>query len=315
MSVFDIPNAEAIPQDLGRTLGNVRYLRRPSAYRSEQQIRASSFPVCPKAYHIFRRTPYENRPVAEEKFSSEAATLMGTALHLALQKWFAIQGYLYGNWVCVYCNKIRRHRAGMQVCQGCGREMTYHEYEIPKSDKVPFSGHVDGILKYGEEVFLIDFKGSNAEAMREIRQKNKPKETHYLQVNAYANAINMNRDAYGGIAEIKKVIIIYVDRSLPGRSWHPVKVPVSEKIYNETMARIKVAFLSLKDMVIPRGLCLKPTDEYGKYCPWKQICFSPALEGLLSDKVEPIGPSRPSHSERELLILASHLEPGIKLDA
>ena len=314
MGIFDIPNAEAIPSDLNRVVGGVKYMTRPSAFREEQQIRASSFPICPRAYHIFRRTPYEKRPVANERFSSEAATLMGTALHLAAQKWFAIQGYLYGNWVCVYCNKIRRHATGIQICQSCGREMTYHEYEIPRADNVPFSGHVDGILRFGEESILIDFKGSNPKAMQEVRKTNKPKESHYLQVNAYANAINMNLALYGGINAIKKLIIIYIDRSLPGQIWHPVKVPVSTKIYDETIARIRLAFLSLRDMVVPRGLCLQPTDDYAKWCPWKTICFSPALEGLLSDKVEPVGSGRPNHSERELLLLASYLEPGIKLD-
>jgi hypothetical protein len=314
MGVFDIPNAETLPQDLSRTINGLRYLRRQSAYRVEQQLRASSFPVCPRAYHIFRRTPQDKRPIHEESFASEAATLMGTALHLALQKWFAYQGYLYGNWVCVFCKKIRRHASGMQICQSCGREMVYHEYEVQKSEQIPFSGHIDGILKYGTDVYLIDFKGSNPEAMREIKNSGKPKESHYLQVNAYASAVNLNPAAYGGIPEIKKVIIIYVDRSLPGRLWQPVKVPVSPKIYNETVARIKLAQLSLQDMVVPRGLCLKPADPYSQYCPWKTICFSPAIEGLLSDKVEPVGVARPNHSERELLLLASYLEPGIKLE-
>jgi hypothetical protein len=276
-------------------------------------MRASSFPVCPRAYHIFRRTPQDKRPIFEESFVSDAATLLGTSLHLVLQKWFAIQGNLYGDWVCVHCRKIRRRATGLQLCGTCGREMLYREFEIANSPEIPFSGHIDGILRYPDANYVLDFKGSNPDAMREIRSSGKPKEQHYLQVNAYANAINLNPEAYGCIGEVTKLIIIYVDRSLPHRLWHPVKVPVSQKIYRETVGRIKLAFQSLEDMVVPRGLCLKPSDPYAKYCPWKQICFSPALEGMLSEEVVPEGSGKPAHSERELLMLASYLEPGIKI--
>jgi ribosomal protein L37AE/L43A len=313
VSVFDIPNAEAIPANLSRTFQDLRSMRRKSSYRVAQEMRASSFPVCPKAYHIFRRTPQEKRPIFEESFISDAATLLGTSLHLVLQKWFAVQGYLYGDWVCVHCRKIRRQATGMQLCAKCGREMIYREFEVTKTAETPFSGHIDGLLRLHDANYVIDFKGSNPDAMRDIRNSGKPKEQHYLQVNAYANAVNLHPEAYGNIGEVTKLIIIYIDRSMPHRLWHPVKVPVSQKIYRETVGRIKLAFQSLDDMVVPRGLCLKPSDPYAKYCPWKQICFSPALDGMLSDQVVPEGSSKPSHSERELLMLASYLEPGIKL--
>jgi hypothetical protein len=315
MSVFDIPNAEAIPQNLSRVFQDLRSMRRKSSYRIQHEMRASSFPVCPRAYHIYRRTPQEKRPIFEESFVLDSTALMGTALHLSLQKWFAVQGYLYGNWVCVHCRKIRRNATGMQLCSKCGREMVYREFEVAWTEETPFSGHLDGLLKFPDETYVIDFKGSSPEAMRAIRDSGKPKETHYLQVNAYANAVNLHPEAFGNVGEVTKLIIIYVDRSTPHRLWHPVKVPVSQKIYRETVGRIKIAQQSLEDLVVPRGLCLKPSDPYAKYCPWKILCFSPALDGMLSDQVEPEGSGKPNHSERELLLLASYLEPGIKIES
>jgi len=307
--IFDVPNGETLPADLKRSFGNIRNGRRPiSDRREKEELRASSFPVCPRAYHIFRRTPPGKRPKYEESFVRDATASMGTALHLALQKWFALQGSLYGNWVCVHCKKINRHALGIQVCKKCGREMIYHEYDVTPSRETPFSGHIDGIIKTVGGWYLIDFKGASASLIRDLKQKNKPKETHYLQVNAYANAVNMNRSAYGSVGKISKVIIIYVDRGQPHRLWLPIKVKVSEQVYRDTVGRIYQAKRSLKEMKVPRGLCMQPGDEYARYCPWKTVCFSPALDGLLSSKVEPIGDKKQFRSDQELMMLASYLQ-------
>lgn len=306
--MFDIPNGERIGSDLNRLFSEIRYGRKKAEHYLQQAIRASSFPICPRAYHIYKRTPLEKRPLDEDAFVRDSTAIMGTGLHLALQKWFGIQGYLYGNWVCVRCKKIKRHKTGAQRCKKCGRPMIYHEYAVKKNKKTPFTGHIDGILKMPSgEVFLIDFKGSSQQAIRQIKESGKPKETHYLQVNAYANALNTGTQDVGDLGQISKIIIIYVDRGAPHRLWHPVQVAVSERVYRDTISRIRVAKRSLKNMEIPRGLCVTPSDTYAKYCPWKTLCFSPALEGLLSDKVEPESP-RAYASENELLLLASYLE-------
>jgi len=292
--MFDIPNGEKLPTDLSRLFNDIRSSRRKIDRREQMELRASSFPICPRAYHIFRRTPIAKRPAREEAFVSESTSLMGTSLHLVLQRWFGIQGYLYGNWRCDPCDKEARHRTGTPKCDGCGRPMVYEEYEIKRTKVTPFSGHVDGILRIPNSTYLIDFKGSSLRAIREIRASGKPKSTHYLQVNAYANAINMLPEVYGNVETIQKIIIIYVDRGEPHRTWHPVQVTVSKQVYKDTVSRIYLARQSLLEMRIPRGLCLVPSDEYGKYCPWKATCFSPAIEGLLSDDIQPASSPRSS---------------------
>jgi len=294
--MFDIPNGEKLPVDLSRIFQDIRSSRKKVARRTKEELRASSFPICPRAYHIFRRTPIHNRPAHEEAFVSESTSSMGTALHLVLQRWFGAQGYLYGNWECPSCGKVTNHHTGTPKCDTCGHLMVYDEYEIKRSAKTPFSGHVDGILRLPNLTYLIDFKGSSLRAIREIRASGKPKSTHYLQVNAYANAINLLPEVYGGVETIQKIIIIYVDRGEPHRTWHSVQVPVSKQVYTDTISRIYLARKSLQEMIIPRGLCLVPSDEYGRYCPWKSTCFSPAIEGLLSDEIHPA--SSPDSSSR-----------------
>lgn len=305
--MFDIPNGEKVPTDLTRMFQQIRSYRRKIDRRESISLRASSFPICPRAYHIFRRTPIAKRPAYEEAFVLDSTSLMGTALHLVLQRWFGLQGFLYGNWVCVHCKKIVKHHTGTPTCEGCGRPMIYEEYSIKRTKDTPFSGHVDGIFRLPNSTYLIDFKSSSLRAIRELRSSGKPKDTHYLQVNAYANAINMQPEVYGGVERIEKIIIIYVDRGEPHRTWHPVQVPVSQHIYKETISRIYLARQSLLEMRIPRGLCLMPSDPFGKYCSWKQICFSPAIEGLLSDKIQPASSPTSSTSDSDLLLLASYL--------
>jgi hypothetical protein len=305
--MFDIPRAEKLDRTLNKGFNEIRYMRRKMEEKEFLQIRASSFPICPRAYVIYRRLPVRKRPAREESFISEAATLMGSALHLALQKWFGIQGSLYGNWVCVRCKKIRRHATGTQTCKSCGREMTYHEYAIPRTKTIPFTGHIDGILKTHAAPVLIDFKGSSVPAIRELKQANQPKESHYLQVNAYANVVNLHLERFGLDEKIQKIIIIYVDRGKPWQTWLPLQVPVSQRIYRETLGRVQLAQECLQTGKIPKGLCAAPTDSYAKYCPWRTTCFSPAIEGLLHRELQPEG-KREDVSEQDLFVLASFFE-------
>jgi ribosomal protein L37AE/L43A len=306
LSVFDIPNAERLEASFRKSFGDIRYMRRKIEHSEFIQLRASSFPICPRAYVIYRRLPVSKRPRREETFIAESSAWMGTALHQALQKWFGLEGQLHGNWVCVHCKKIRRHQTGMQICSSCGLEMVYHEYAIACTKDNPFSGHIDGIL-HTPDNYLIDFKGSNLEKIREYKADNKPKESHYLQVNAYANYVNDHLADFGLTEELKKIIIIYVDRGAPWKTWLPLQVPISRRVYKEVLGRIRLAQECLTTGRIPRGLCVDPADSYAKYCPWRTVCFSPAIDGILSRDVEIEGKHQ-EVSEHELLLLASFLK-------
>lgn len=304
--MLQLPRPEKISKELLADFRAVREGRRHNlARRSRVELRASSLPICPRAYHIYRRLPPTKRPPDEETFMSNAATLMGTALHLALQKWFGISlpDHAYGNWGCVQCQKIRRHHAGIQTCRICGQEMVYVEYEVQRNQLVPFSGHLDMILRYVEFDALIDFKGAHQRKLNYLREHG-PERRHYHQVNAYANAIRLGKAAgqdFGSLTKINKLIIIYVDRGQPWFTWHPVQMPVSEPIYRETVQLIKRAEQSLVELEIPRGFCLNATDKDARWCEWKDLCFSPVLDTILEDKVYPID-DRPQDRQLECLL-------------
>jgi hypothetical protein len=308
MGIFDVPRFEKLPAHINRSFNNIRWAKRKTEQREYEEIRASNFPLCPRAYVIYRRSPTKRRPHYEQKFLSEAATHLGTALHLVLQKWFGLEGFLHGNWVCIRCKLMVQHHTGTPRCEKCGREMIYHEYAISPSPQTPFSGHIDGILVVPDDKnYLIDFKGSSVPAIRDLKNSNKPKESHYLQTNAYAQAVNMAPAHFGLTEKIQKIIIIYVDRGQPWRTWLAMQVPLSAPVYRETIGRVQLARECLQTGKLPRGLCVSPSDEYAKWCPWQTICFSPSIEGLLSDTVEPES-RKQKESEQELISLASYLE-------
>jgi len=282
-----IPNPEGLDKRLLAPFDAVkRGRRRGNRFRVEH--RASSFPICPKKYHIYRRLPLHKRPFEEDTFISNAATLEGTALHLVMQKWFGIEvpHHAYGNWGCVKCRKIKRHRKGMQTCSSCGEEMIYVEYAVEKLPDVPFTGHIDMILWYKDLRFLIDFKGSSLDKIKEMQQHG-PKYEHYLQVNGYANAINLGGQAVGDLGRIDKIVIIYIDRAKPWWKWWPVQMPISKRVYRETVALTKKAYASLETMEIPRGLCMSAVDDSARWCEARDLCFDPLLETKLDDIIHP----------------------------
>jgi len=284
---FPIPRLEPLNPKLATGFERVRRGERKARKKEQLELRASSFPVCPRAYHIFKRTRPEDLPQRRETFASEAATEAGTALHEVLQKWFgiAMQDHTYGNWVCKSCNRIKRHKLGIQTCSKCGQEMRYQEYAIEPTKELPASGHIDMIVKIGKLAFLVDFKGSGHYKIMDLRRDGLPKEENYLQVNYYANAINSlsDTDQFGGV-KIDKIVLVYIDRGAANRTWLPMQLPLSQKLFHKTVGLIRTGKRSLKSATPPEGLCIHQTDKYAVWCPWKVLCFDPLLE----TKLEPV---------------------------
>ena len=285
--MLTVPTIERIDQFVLDGFKAVREGARELDHPVFTEIRASNMPICPRAIHISRRLPRKRRPSKYEKFRSEAATLMGTALHLVLQKWFALMfpDHFFGDWECIYCRKIRRHKTGVQICQSCGREMIYRELVIKKQPGIPFSGHTDGILAFTNFSILLDYKGSYQDRMRSIKVERKPVLSHFYQTNAYACAINSGKVPVGNLPPIKKIIIIYIDRGRPHVLWNPMQVSPNKRIYKQTKQFIKEGNRSLKTLTLPRGFCMGPKDDIGRWCDWNPLCFSPILESQLGEKI------------------------------
>jgi len=290
---IQLPGSIALDGRVAQALERVRKGRRQSDVPFRVEKRASSLPICPRKYYIYRHLPLSKRPKTEDTFISDAATLEGTALHIALQRWFGIMlpNNAYGCWVCRKCKKIKKHKLGIQKCSVCGKEMMYHEYAITKNRKVPFTGHIDMILSFDSyrHNVLVDFKGSSLDKLAEIRNSRSAYPKHYVQVNCYANAINIGGQDLGKVEKINSVVIVYIDRGTPWnwKGWVPIQMPVSRRVYRETMALIKTAEDSLKQPNAPIGVCTSQGDPTARYCEVNQMCFSPLLETLLHDEVYP----------------------------
>lgn len=307
------PKAERIDLEIGRAFNEIREAERAlTNHPVFTEVRASSFPICPRAYHISRRMPKKYRPNQTERFMGEASTLMGTALHLVLQKWFGIvlPENWYGNYECIYCNRVVHNKYGQQRCKKCGREMLYREYSVEKQKGIPFSGHIDGILRFDDgENYLIDFKGAYASKLKKIKQDGSPILSHYCQTNAYANAINKGKVECGDLKKIHKIMVLYIERGLPHILWQPVQVTPSEKIFRQTKEFIKIGKRSLKTLEIPTGFCSTAGDDDSTWCPWKSVCFSPNLRSMLGTKIyKELAFKKPAPRTLDLVLQADYLK-------
>jgi hypothetical protein len=284
--MLTIPRPETLDQQLKTAFGRVRSGRQNSTRRFKVDFRASSLPVCPRLYQIYRRLPVEKRPFQDESFIGDAASMCGTAMHLALQRWFGFTAQAYGFWRCHVCDVTTDvPAAGVQQCR-CGRPMVYQELQINKVPRVPFTGHIDMVLQTAAGWYVLDFKVVSPKKLFEVRQQG-PYRHHYYQINAYANAINLGGQPHVGLDQIAGVVLVYVDRGDPWINWQPIQLPVSRKIYRETLALIAAGKRSLKEMKPPRGICVAADDPEAKWCLVKHLCWSPLLETLLSDQVQP----------------------------
>lgn len=286
-----IPKAEIVDSEIKAAFTKIREAERSIKGQYDfTELRASSFPICPRAYHISRRLRKKHRPLRKERYISESTSLMGTALHLVTQKWFGIEmpEYWYGNYECIYCGRTVRNKYGLQVCKECGREMVYKEFSVRRQKGIPFSGHIDGILRFDDgENYLVDFKGAFWNKIKKVAAANQPILSHFYQTNSYAMAINKGKVSCGDLNKIHKIIIIYIDRGLPHVTWHVCQVTPSKKAFRVTKDLIKAGKQSLKTLQIPPGLCSSNRDPMGEWCPWTSVCFNPKLSQLLSSKVSP----------------------------
>lgn len=282
--LFEVPRTQTLDSHLRTAFELVRSARRTVRGRYEfVESRASAFPICPRAYHLSRRLPKKYRPKKTEKFLSESAALMGTALHLACQKWFGIvhPDNWYGNYRCPVCGKMKRHRYGLQWCKKCRVEMVYEEYRVEQQKGVPFSGHIDGIFRTKDENYLLDFKGAYEQKIKKVRMSGYPVESHYYQTNGYACAINKGKVDCGDLTKIDKIIVLYIDRGRPHIFWYPVQVVPSLKVFKKTKTLIKLGRKSVSRLELPTGLCSSLRDKSAEWCDWKSVCFNSNLSSLL----------------------------------
>ena len=136
-----------------------------------------------------------------------------------------------------------------------------------------------------------------------------PKLDNYLQVNGYANAINLGGQDVGDV-HIDKIVIIYVDRGRPWYDWLPFTMPVSPKVFRETVGLVRQASQSIETMTIPPGICRAKTDTMAHWCEARELCFSELLDTRLHDKVFPEDLTPQAEVEGLLRLRAARSDEG-----
>lgn len=101
---------------------------------------------------------------------------VGTNIHSKWQRWFQGMGWLWGNWLCVACNKVERNCFPDQLplmgsIGGWTHDHVWVYAEVSLSDPVlRIAGHADGIVQpgYDDERYLIEVKSIGPGTLRKL---------------------------------------------------------------------------------------------------------------------------------------------------
>lgn len=90
----------------------------------------------------------------------------GHAIHHKWQSWIREGGWLYGTWLCEYCEH-RFWATSPESCPECSNHSYLKYTEVPlKDDSLMIAGHSDGWVKELKDDFLIEIKSIGTGTIR-----------------------------------------------------------------------------------------------------------------------------------------------------
>lgn len=284
------------------------------------RFRLSSSPFC--AYRFLFQW-YDFIKTGERDFwdySADFYTMIGTAIHSALQKWVPLNnpGLYLGNWVCPVCGKRIEAATGPKLCKECKRWMIYDEFSF--TEKPGFTGHCDGILlinnrlpkklgvtidntvpmdkyirscKDPVEAVVLEYKSAGSYKARRITS---PTPNNKAQALMYVPCANRKMQELGLNVRVIGAVVKYVSRDNPNSASNDFFLPVEDEkffLHNKKIVRavykaVKTGDSSfIKDAGIPCRGCYK-----GMYsdCGYIESCKSlrKEVDMFLEETKDPI---------------------------
>lgn len=252
-------------------------------------LRVSGFPYC-GLKHL-----YEKLTLTEEKAAAKKSTdggkmfytTVGTAAHLAFQRFMAQRGRILGNWKCYKCKHVELNQHVIR-CPKCGSEMEYEEFDVKIFNHV--SGHLDGIYQASDgRYFLIDYKTSSVRAIwAHKKRKTFPYAKNVAQITAYCAIFER---LYG--IKISGWFLLYIARDHPTTTLAVVGDEISDSEKHRILKRIRrwdkhygivwsgKSWNEMKVLVAEKPC--KSYDFYSqnykgfKSCPLEGVCFTKNL--------------------------------------
>lgn len=247
-------------------------------------LRASGFPFCALRM-AYRKHLFETGKVKDEdSFGKGFYTSVGTAAHLAFQRWMGVGGRIYGAWKCK-CGETKR-LSNKSRCHSCGEEMEYEELTVRYGTYM--SGHVDGVYRAADgRFFILDYKTSTVRTTDAAKKDPTllPYHGNKEQIKAYVALVERE---FG--IPIAGWVLLYIGRDNPGYAFYPAFGLVSEKEKRERLAIIDqydrhYGYLR-KGLTHKRVIKLieeKPCKDFDQYereykghneCPLAPVCFN-----------------------------------------
>lgn len=265
----------------------------PNRWRTPADVRASSFPFCPRKY-VLERLGLKVPPdfTVESNFYTE----IGKAVHYVAQNALARTGRLWGFWRCPNpkCSnedplRITSKKPGFmpESCRYCQHENLEYEEIRLEDEEIGFRGHTDGVIVYKSFSSILEvkttgddkitkLKGYSSEQLRLAFQTENPYYGYVHQASTYASLASLK---FPQLPPMKYVDFLFFSRdnpknyvsfrlSVPGTSW-----------WGEIRARIVMAQAARAQHILPLGFARDENDlsvlPSCKYCLYKKACLEP----------------------------------------
>ena len=218
----------------------------------KESSRIPSKTFAPSSFRCDRLSYFRLRGVEPDKEAEKDVTLeftanIGTACHEIIQK--RLSESLKDNWI--------------EVSTYLEENPVPYQYKVTKDSKYetkvefldpPVRFAVDGIVKFGDEYYLLEIKTSEYNSFKALSE---PKPNHIDQVKCYCSLLN-----------IDKALVFYLDRQYGATKCFEVHVPDYEK--EEVFKKMEHVLQCIKDNIAPARL---PQGDYWcSYCKYKKRC-------------------------------------------
>lgn len=266
------------------------------------RFRLSSSPFCPYKF-LFQWYDYVKSNESDFwDYSADFYTMVGTAIHSALQKWipFNNPGLYLGNWRCPTCGKVIEAATGPKFCKKCNKWMIYEEFSF--LEKPGISGHCDGIFiinsrlaktldvsihntkpmdKYIRtctepvEAVILEFKSTSSYRAKKITN---PTPNNKAQAMMYVPCANKKLKELGLNINVIGAVVKYFSRDNPNSASNDFFLPVSSLdlfLYNKEI--VKAIYRAVKTGDVSHVEAISPPckSKYRKLyadCPYYESC-------------------------------------------
>lgn len=197
----------------------------------------------------------------------------GSALHDYWQNNILPRLFTFiGTWVCLNCGNRHRLCPRPEHCSSCGERarLYYEEIEL-RHKSLAIKGHLDGVIKVGDNYQLIELKSVDPELFKKAKDAESrnfgfvpPLSSHLFQARAYL-----------WLCGFKTAKLLYINKSDNKVLEFTVNAnPETATWVDNLILFVRHALATKMPLCEIHGVCKKESDTRAKRCPYASECFS-----------------------------------------